>query len=672
MARDLSIAIVLGALLAPSLTGAVPAAGPAAVNPYRGMQQREEVFEFAEKPQVRKERGKYVITFASRRRCDATVAILDKDGRIIRHLASGVLGKNAPYPFQQNALRQRIEWDGLRDDFRKAPLGCRVRVSLGLRAEYRRSIAYDPYFLPEGKTQGEPKGKLLIGRGTGGQIHVVSEVENSVVGRVYDREGRYLRTFLPVPADQVEKAVSACGLKLGTTIWGDKVMVCGWFGPYSQLQGPWKTGLDKALPTLVPGVKFAPGPRPKEIPPDAVRGTDAIVGLKFVHLAADRERDEVYAGLGGQRRFIGETGKLDERWFPDNGLAGGSPACEACVGVDGLIYLRFGQHCYGRHMIRVGREGKLVPFRKEHTVRVPGGDGWWTRLPTTFRGGVDAVFCGVRGHSNTFTHGLYVSPNGRRIVGAIQEVDAKWAVRRGIVARAEGSEIEGTYVVVWDRDGKLISADAVGNARHGHGVSMDREGNIYAVIAGVLPAGQTNLAGTDIPADFRVQGGYGSLVKFRGRGGEYPLGRVSGGESAPSGAVKLTMRRVGPPKEPGFAAGALWAYGGVVGQSAGSCRCNHTRHDMDFFARSWIPANQCFSVIVLDANGNRIARLGRYGNIDDTGRDLQSGRDGLRFGWMRAVAVSDKAMYVADTANRRVLRAALQYETEETVRLPGT
>jgi hypothetical protein len=92
---------------------------------------------------------------------------------------------------------------------------------------------------------------------------------------------------------------------------------------------------------------------------------------------------------------------------------------------------------------------------------------------------------------------------------------------------------------------------------------------------------------------------------------------------------------------------------------------------MDFFARSWLPANQSFSVIVLDANGNRIARLGRYGNVDDTERDLKSGRDGLRFGWMRAVAVSDKAMYVADTANRRILRAALRYEAEETVALPG-
>ena len=339
--------------------------------------------------------------------------------------------------------------------------------------------------------------------------------------------------------------------------------------------------------------------------------------------------------------------------------------------MDDLIYLRFGQHCYGRHMIRLNHDGKLVPFKKAHTVRVPGGDGWWTRLPEAFKGGVDAVFCGVRGHSNTFTHGLYASPGGRLIVGGIQEIDAKWAVSRGIVKQAEGDEIKGTYVVAWDTDGKLITADAVGNTRHGQGLTVDRDGNIFAVIAGVVPAGQKTLEGSDIPYDFRKQGGYASLVKFRGRGGKYPLGQARNGTDAPAGAVKLTTRRVGPPKEPGFAAGALWAYGGIVGQSAGDCRCNHTRHDMDFFARSWVPANQCFSVMVLDANGNRIARLGRYGNVDDTETDRKQRRgDGIRLAWPRAVAVSDKALYVADTANRRVLRAVLSYAVGQTVPLP--
>lgn len=664
-------AVALAVLLA--LSGLSSSRGadvgePAPVNPYRGMREREEVYEFARKPAVTTQGDRYVITFTSKAACDATVSILGPDGRVVRHLASGVLGRNAPHPFRQDSLTQRVEWDGLTDGFRKAPAGCKARVSLGLRATYDKSIACDPYLLPEGKREAG----LLVARGADGTIYVVSEVQNSVVGRVYDRRGKYLRTFLPVPADQVVKVASAFGWKLARTNWGDRVPICGWFGPYSQFTGSWKTGVDKALPALVPGVKFERGPRPTEIPKPVSAGAGAgIVDLKFVHLAADRARDEVYTGFGGQYRFDGKTGKLDTTWFADNGLGKGSPACEVCVGVDALVYLRFGQHCYGRYMVRLDHEGEVVPFAEEHAVRVGGGDGWWTRLPAAFKGGVDAVYCGVRGHSNTFTHGLYVSPSGRLIVGGIQEIDAKWAVARGIVREADGPEIKGTYVLVWDRDGKLLTANAVGMTRHGHGLTIDRDGNIYAVIAGVMPAGQETLEGSDIPADFRVQGGYGSLVKFRGRGGRFPLGEVRTGLEAPPGAVKLTMRRVGPPKEPGFATGALWAYGGIVGQCAGSCRCNHTRHDMDFFARSWIPANQCFSVMVLDANGNRIARFGRYGNVDDSEADVKTKRgDGIRLAWMRSVAVSDEALYVADTGNRRVLRAALSYAAEETVPLP--
>jgi hypothetical protein len=79
---------------------------PAPVNEYKGMQEREEVFEFSQKPAVKKDGDKWVITFASKGKCDATVTILGPDGKVVRRLASGVLGVNAPYPFQQNSLGQ--------------------------------------------------------------------------------------------------------------------------------------------------------------------------------------------------------------------------------------------------------------------------------------------------------------------------------------------------------------------------------------------------------------------------------------------------------------------------------------------------------------------------------------------------------------------------------------
>ncbi|MCX7806804.1 MAG: hypothetical protein N3A38_16705, partial [Planctomycetota bacterium] len=63
---------------------------------------------------------------------------------------------------------------------------------------------------------------------------------------------------------------------------------------------------------------------------------------------------------------------------------------------------------------------------------------------------------------------------------------------------------------------------------------------------------------------------------------------------------------------------------------------------------------------------NRVVRIGRYGNVDDA--DPKFGR--IHFAWMKAVGVSDRALYVTDIANRRILKAALNYAADETVPMP--
>jgi len=64
--------------------------------------KRQEVFEFTEKPKVTRDAtsqpDRFVIMFASKGNCDATVAIEDAQGKIVRHLASGVLEPDAPAP----------------------------------------------------------------------------------------------------------------------------------------------------------------------------------------------------------------------------------------------------------------------------------------------------------------------------------------------------------------------------------------------------------------------------------------------------------------------------------------------------------------------------------------------------------------------------------------------
>ena len=121
--RIASVALLLAAV--------VPAARTAAER-----QHREDVFEFAAAPRIGKEGGAWAITFTSKARCDATVSILNAEGRVICHLASGVLGPNAPYPFKPGRLDQRLTWDGRTDQGDPAPPGCRVRVGLGLKARF--------------------------------------------------------------------------------------------------------------------------------------------------------------------------------------------------------------------------------------------------------------------------------------------------------------------------------------------------------------------------------------------------------------------------------------------------------------------------------------------------------------------------------------------------------
>ena len=118
-------------------------------------------------------------------------------------------------------------------------------------------------------------------------------------------------------------------------------------------------------------------------------------------------------------------------------------------------------------------------------------------------------------------------------------------------------------------------------------------------------------------------------------------------------------------RQGGKALGALWAYGGWYEHLTG-CTCDHLRRDMDGWARSWIPSPHLFSIMALDSNGNLIARIGRYGNVDDV--DEKYGR--IHMSWPRAATVSDEALYVMDNSNARIFRCKLGYEAEEELPLP--
>ncbi|MBA4387618.1 MAG: hypothetical protein C0404_06525, partial [Verrucomicrobia bacterium] len=165
--------------------------------------EREDVFAFTEKPAVKiVAPDKYEITFAVKGNCDVTVGLVDGDGKVVRHLGSGVLGANAPAPFQRNSLKQTIPWDGKHDlgEYHSAPGKLKVRVQLGLKPEFDKALGgASPYRIPNnGRIHG-----LAVGADG---VYVLSGSKGPCFYmRKFDRDGNYVRSLVPPPADLPEE-----------------------------------------------------------------------------------------------------------------------------------------------------------------------------------------------------------------------------------------------------------------------------------------------------------------------------------------------------------------------------------------------------------------------------------------------------------------------------------
>jgi hypothetical protein len=160
--------------------------------------QRKEVFEFTEPPSVSRSGDRVTITFAVKDYCDATVAIEDDEGRILRYLASGVLGANAPEPFEKDSLRQALIWDSKDEQGRYVADGThlKVRVSLGLRARMERTLQWSPHRMAGGNyalMRSAPEGMYVLYRGLATQLLLLNH------------HGDYIRTVYPFPRDKIEQ-----------------------------------------------------------------------------------------------------------------------------------------------------------------------------------------------------------------------------------------------------------------------------------------------------------------------------------------------------------------------------------------------------------------------------------------------------------------------------------
>ena len=180
--------------------------------------QRKDVFEFTQKPTVTRDGDTVTISFTVKGCCDATIAIEESGAkvagtprgvrgpsasapspRILRHLACGVLGPNAPEPLQKDSLKQTIVWDG-KDDLGiyiddKDGLG--VRISLGLDPRLERTMFWDPK-----KRLGLRMVPRVVAQPEGVYVYEGAGVETV---RLFDHDGRYIRMICPFPARDVEK-----------------------------------------------------------------------------------------------------------------------------------------------------------------------------------------------------------------------------------------------------------------------------------------------------------------------------------------------------------------------------------------------------------------------------------------------------------------------------------
>jgi DNA-binding beta-propeller fold protein YncE len=94
--------------------------------------------------------------------------------------------------------------------------------------------------------------------------------------------------------------------------------------------------------------------------------------------------------------------------------------------------------------------------------------------------------------------------------------------------------------------------------------------------------------------------------------------------------------------------------------------------ETDLYGRVYAPSAFHFSVEMLDSAGNRIARIGSYGNGDSAGPGSLVPQPEIAFAGPVACAFSerDSRLYVSDMANRRVVAIKCSYAAEAACAIP--
>lgn len=168
--------------------------------------RRTGAVKFASAPKVEAAGEDVKISFTVSAPTDVELAILDGQGRVVRHLAAGLLGANAPEPFKKDSLVQEVIWDRRNDAGKPAaggPWKARVRLGLEPRLDKITGRPASPLNSRICAITASPKGELFILQ--------TDLYRGRAEMLVLDRAGKYLRTIMPYAADTPEARTESIG-----------------------------------------------------------------------------------------------------------------------------------------------------------------------------------------------------------------------------------------------------------------------------------------------------------------------------------------------------------------------------------------------------------------------------------------------------------------------------
>ncbi len=174
---------------------------------------------FASPPAVSGKGEAITVTFAVNEATDVEVSILNAQGKVVRHLAAGVLGRKTPPPAPlKSGLNQSLVWNG-KDDYGEAAKGgpFQVRVRAGMGVKLDRIVGGDPYaYLSDDMDQHNHAVWKMTGleQKPDGTVYVLGN--STFIGppalRAYDADGNYLRTVFPPPAGRPVEKMNGWGI----------------------------------------------------------------------------------------------------------------------------------------------------------------------------------------------------------------------------------------------------------------------------------------------------------------------------------------------------------------------------------------------------------------------------------------------------------------------------